>query len=126
MPIEDESLETMIAPLGSVISRVAQSVGIAQVSLDRSSIALASEIAKDPDLAAIGYQPTFYVIPEVVVELKINMHLSEVEEKGRSFLRLLVEPLNGRTKTAKSTAVDATSSLRFRIVPVPRELEKKK
>ena len=81
--------DVMAAPIGELIAAVGQGVADAQQALDRGSLAQILEIYSHADsdelklLQQIGYQPTFYALPETTGEIQV----SAVSRRRRPALR---------------------------------------
>jgi hypothetical protein len=133
--------DVLAAPLGEIISSVGAGVGEAQASLDAGSLALSlelysSEVGEDTDqlvelMRAIGYQPTFYSIPETIVKAKISLAISSQEvtttnpalgangQPKNKAVRLYASPNNASNTNRYNLNVAASTELEFKIVPVP-------
>lgn len=123
----DQLIDTLSAPLGDLIAEVGRSVAEAQRAMDAATIenvrALATASPGDPQalLRQIGYQPTWYQIPEVTAELTVALTLSgSGESKGASpRARMLAAPVDATYASRFNYELKAASSVKFRIVPVP-------
>ena len=111
--------EILVSPVAEMVSKLGEAVGIAQAKMDRASLAAQENLASEhPTLAKLGYQVTWYQMPEVVIEMKMTVHYerkSDEEKSGRFFLA----PYNAKYKNAFTYDVDGASTLKLRIVPVP-------
>lgn len=153
-PIQQFS-DLLSGPLGELIASIGRGVGEAQSALDEGSLqqtlALYSldnpqdDTTPDADTAdaasvtvtdnqrmlelirSIGYQPTFYVIPETEVEAKVSltMDLSNTQSaplrqtyQSRNY-RANVTPLNANNINQYNLNANAAATLKFKIVPVP-------
>ena len=88
-PISNFS-ELLSNPLGDLISSIGKGVGEAQAALDAGSLNATLDIYREDDaedrtpeeqrmvdlIREIGYQPTFYVIPETEVEAQVSLSMS--------------------------------------------------
>jgi hypothetical protein len=124
--IVSESLEDFIAALG-------RGIGTAQTELDRSSIETQRRIDEDPLLSQYGLQATWYQMPKTELELKIAFSLQQeshgvprrgtIEEpsgaKPMITRRVLVEPINVLYSNQFGFNVNAASTVKLTIVPVP-------
>lgn len=136
MPFDrpDQLLDALSAPIGDLIAEVGRSVAEAQQAMDAGTIenvrALAA--ASGPDdplllLRQIGYQPTWYQIPEVTAELTVALTVTgngEPASTGTSRgpaprMRLLAAPVDASYANRYSYELKAASTVKFRIVPVP-------
>jgi hypothetical protein len=115
--------DTLSAPLGRLIAAVGQGLAEAQQGLDESTIAtLKSLYGEDGNLlAAIDYQPTWYKIPEVEAELSIALSISgNIEKNGNATgIQLLAAPTDANFTNKYDYNVNASSTIRFKIVAVP-------
>jgi hypothetical protein len=110
--------EILIAPISRIIKEMGQSIGEAQKQLDQAAMQSQTELKqKFPELFELGYEVTWYQMPEVQVEMKVAVHL---EKKAASQPpRLYLAPFNAKYKNALSYSADGSSTLKLRIVPVP-------
>jgi len=135
--------EVMAAPLGNLISSIAEGVGEAQAALDAGSLKQTLEIysnAEDKDktlklLKEIGYRPTFYVLPETEVTTTVSMTISGrdvdisqiVDSKvpqskipiALRKLKSYVAPVNATNANKYNIDIHTATTLKFKIVPVP-------
>lgn len=74
--------DVMAAPIGEIIAAVGQGVAQAQEALDQGSLAKILAIYSEGDdaelrlLQEIGYQPTFYALPETIGEIQVALSIS--------------------------------------------------
>ncbi len=74
--------DVMAAPIGEIIAAVGQGVAQAQEALDQASLAKILAIYSEGDdaqlklLQEIGYQPTFYALPETTGEIQVALSIS--------------------------------------------------
>src|SRR6266404_5859281 len=120
MPDETIDLsEILVSPVAEMISKLGEAVGVAQASLDQASLNAQETLNSDhPDLAKLGYQVSWYQMPEVSIEMKMAIHYERKSEEDKS-PRIFLAPYNAKYKNAFTYAVDGASTLRLRIVPVP-------
>lgn len=152
MPGEISALmrEVLASPLGDVIASVGAGVAAAQEALDEASLAKTLEIYREGGdamlslMREIGYQPTFYALPETTGEVVVSLRLGDqttssqqtnivAPERARNLAHIPSALADRRTLPVKSyiTPVDASfanrysysaqasSRLTFKIVPVP-------
>ena len=133
MPNTSAFNEVLVAPLGDLIRQVSSAVGAAQVELDNAAMKAQQNLATNhPDLARVGYQVTWYNLPEVAVELKLAVHIEESNAPSpsgtssgagstlpRKKSRILATPFNAKYQNAFQYKADGSSLLKFRIVPIP-------
>ncbi len=118
--------------LGDLISSIGEGVGEAQAALDRGSLAKYLELYQQNDdevpdhilelLRSIGYQPTFYTIPETEVEAKIALSISAKtinHQTGGSKVRMYGMPSNPGNVNQFNAEVNSFATLKFKILPVP-------
>jgi hypothetical protein len=85
MPGEISALmrEVLASPLGDVIASVGAGVAAAQEALDEASLAKTLEIYREGGdemlalMREIGYQPTFYALPETTGEVVVSLKLGD-------------------------------------------------
>ncbi len=132
-------LEPLSSPIGDLIASVGKGVAQAQRDLDVAALETIDQIYNSSDKTAaalkeIGYQPTWYQIPEVTAELKLSMSI-EGEHKQPKPAAATAKPIAPFYKkpaiTARATPVDAnysnrfdykveaSSTISFKIVPIP-------
>ena len=132
--------ELLGSPLGELISSVGQGVGDAQAALDQGALQQTLEIydlSKDEDrteeelkllnlIRGMGYQPTFYTIPETEVEAQISLSLDLKSEQsgpvaGYALSKYAINatPLNAGNVNRYGLQSNAMAKLKFKIVPVP-------
>lgn len=109
----------LVSPIHNMIEEVAKGIAQAQTELDRAAMESQKKLEEDfPELADIGYQVTWYQIPEAEVELKVAVHY-EIEEETENKKGFFLSPFNAKYKNNYSYAADGASSLKLRFVPVP-------
>ena len=87
------------------------------------SNALASQNALPTELRDLGYEPTWYQIPEAQVELKMAVHYERSQPTGP--VRVWATPFNAKYRNALNYTADGSSALTLRIVPVPPHVPNK-
>ncbi|MCB1735346.1 MAG: PASTA domain-containing protein [Gammaproteobacteria bacterium] len=125
-------MDSLSAPLGDLISEVGRGVADAQAAMDSQTIARMKEIVAGGDelmaaLRSIGYQPTWYQIPEATAKLSIALTISGEAQSsvqgasggGIGRLRLNAAPVNADYSNKFNYQVQAASEIQFKIVPVP-------
>lgn len=132
--------ELLGGPLGELISSVGQGVGDAQAALDQGALQQTLEIydlSKDEFrteeelrlvnlIREMGYQPTFYAIPETEVEAQISLSLDLKSEQSSpiggyalSKYKINATPLNAGNVNRFGLQSNAMAKLKFKIVAVP-------
>lgn len=135
-PVVDLLSDGLASPLGEVIAAVGRGVAEAQAALDAASLKATLDIyGEDGDpgtalLREIGYQPTFYVLPETTCEVQVSMRIGGTGGPDGSAGGTAINGAVGRARTYV-TPVDAgfqqrygfqaqaAAKLTFKIVPVP-------
>lgn len=107
--------EILITPVASMIRELSQSVADAQRQLDAA--ALTNQNALPAALRELGYEPTWYQIPEAEIELKMAVHYEQ--RNGAGPVRVWATPFNAKYRNSLSYTADGSSTLKLRIVPVP-------
>ena len=132
--------ELLGGPLGELISSVGQGVGDAQAALDQGALQQTLDIydlSKDEErteeelkllslIREMGYQPTFYTIPETEVEAQISLSLDLKSEQSSpvggyalSKYKINATPLNAGNVNRFGLQSNAMAKLKFKIIPVP-------
>ncbi len=112
--------EILVVPLTQMIQNIGQGVAEAQRALDTSAMESQNTLQNNyPALAQIGYQVTWYQMPEVTVELKVAVHYEKTGEENNKKVGLFLSPFNAKYKNAFTYDAAGTSTLKLRIVPVP-------
>ncbi|MFT4252393.1 MAG: hypothetical protein QM608_07905 [Caulobacter sp.] len=128
--------ESLATPLGEVIAAVGRGVAEAQAALDQGSLNASLAIYEaDGDeglemLRSIGYQPTFYVLPETTCEVQVSMRIGgtggadgSAGTTGRSGAigqaRTYVTPVDAAFQQRYGFQASGAAKLTFKIVPVP-------
>ncbi|MCA9697096.1 MAG: PASTA domain-containing protein [Myxococcales bacterium] len=126
------ALDTMAAPLGELIAAVGRGMADAQRSLDAATIETIQALARaDPSskngeergltmLRQMGYQPTWYRIPELDAEITASLSVSKAESvSATSPLRLYLSPVDASYSNRYDYNLEAATVIRFKVVPVP-------
>lgn len=123
MPKEINYHEVLISPLTTFISEVGKSIAEAQQVLDSHSLELQKSIESsvaNKELSDLGYQATWYQIPEVQVELKMTVYYEENESSEVNKKKLFFAPFNAKYQNNFNYKSEGSSSVKLRIVPVPQ------
>lgn len=128
----DQLLDALSAPLGDLIAEVGRGVAEAQQALDARTIETVRALAEaagpeDPLslLRQIGYQPTWYQIPEATAEITVALTIAgSGSSEGKATSggrrpRIFAAPVDAAYANRYSYELKAASTLRFRVVPVP-------
>jgi hypothetical protein len=140
--------ELLSAPLGELISSIGHGVGEAQAALDAGSLQQTLDIYREDVLRnddeknlvklmrEIGYQPTFYTLPETEVDAQVmltfacdnnansNSSLNAASLSGSSLSnlsrnRIYALPANANNTNKYNINLQACAKIKFKIVPVP-------
>lgn len=137
----DQFSELLSNPLGDLISSIGRGVGEAQAALDAGSLAQTLEMYKEDDsrspeekriievMREIGYQPTFYTIPETECEAQVSISLgisgnepsSPIQLGYSNRIKMYATPLNAGNINRYNLNANASAKLKFKIVPVPTD-----
>lgn len=118
MPTDVNPNEILISPLASMVRELSASVAAAQRELDAAALQSQTQLATEhPDLQALGYQVTWYQIPEAQVEMRMTVHFEQ--KTANAPPRLYVAPFNTKYRNTQGFTADGSSTLKLRIVPVP-------
>lgn len=128
--------DALAAPLGDLIAAVGRGLADAQRSLDMSTIETIKALHAGDDenlhlLRRLGYQPTWYRIPELSAEMTVSLTIAGAtvtrgiaEEQaaapsGPGRIRLYVAPMDASYTNRYDFDLQAASVIKFRVVPVP-------
>lgn len=120
-------LDALSVPLGDLIAQVGRGVADAQRALDAASIAALRDIYESDEelfreLQRIGYRPTWYHIPEAEGEIQVALSVAgdtSTSAAGAPRVKLYAAPLDAGYTSRFSFNLEASSTVKFRIVPVP-------
>ncbi|MDA3904791.1 MAG: PASTA domain-containing protein [Bacteroidales bacterium] len=142
----DQFSELLSNPLGDLISSIGRGVGEAQAALDSGSLEQSLEIYRvvknDSKLSEeenkriketkkllreIGYQPTFYVLPETEVEAQVSLSLTINASQSQNLLqqgfkarhKIMATPINAGNINRYNLGAQASAKIKFKLVPVP-------
>lgn len=128
--------DSLATPLGEVIAAVGRGVAEAQAALDHASLAATLAMYEtDGDegvqaLRAIGYRPTFYVLPETTCEVQVSMHVGGTGGADGSAgganrpgaigqARTYVTPVDAAFQQRYAFQANGAAKLSFKILAVP-------
>ncbi len=112
--------EILVAPVAAMIKQVGLAVAEAQKQLDAAALQTQTNIREsDPELAKIGYQVTWFQMPEVQVELKVAVHYEESGEGTKKTRGIFLSPFNAKYKNSFAYDSQGSSTLKLRFVPIP-------
>lgn len=131
----DKLTEALTAPLGDLISSVANGVAQAQRALDMQTLQTFKDIYASSDglqkeLQRIGYQPTWYKIPEVNAEIVMTLTIGEREsvdsiqqlqtaQRRPGEIKLFAAPVDAHYANRYGYDIQGASTLKFKVVAVP-------
>ena len=99
--------DVVASPLGDVIASVGEGVAAAQQALDEASLARTLEIYREGGsdavalLRQVGYQPTFYALPDTSCEVVVSLQIAGGDSQGGS---TGTAPASGRPATPAAPA----------------------
>jgi len=121
--------DALSAPLGEFISSVGKGVAEAQQALDIKTVETFRKIYGDSDdkflkiLRDLGYQPTWYKIPEVEAKVAVSLNISGKSggesAGGAENIRMYATPMDAGYANKYDYNLKAASRLTFKIVSVP-------
>ncbi|MFG1605020.1 hypothetical protein [Actinoplanes sp. NPDC049265] len=112
--------ELLSVPLEQLLSALGRGIGEAQSALDRHSIEIQQMIDDDPVLGQYGLTATWYQIPSTELDLRIAVAVEQPPETGGPAVpRIWAQPVNARYANQFGYDVQASSSVRLTVVPVP-------
>lgn len=138
-----EITHALSAPLGELIAAVGRGVAEAQWALDMHTVETFKAVYGGDDatfdaLRQLGYQPTWFRIPEVAAEIYVTLSASGEERSGATTtaaateqdvaaqgdtapgrIQLYATPVDASFSNTYDYQLRACSQLKFRIVPVP-------
>ena len=134
-PSFNDLSDALSAPVGDLIASIGKNMADAQQALDSATIENFKSVYESGDatyeaLRKIGYQPTWYQIPEVNAEVNIALTVSGTSEesgkkgqlpsmKGRNSIRLYATPVDATFTNKYGFDYTASSKVSFKVVPIP-------
>lgn len=121
----DEYIETpdeFFADLSDIIINLGEGIAQAQHRLDLNSIETQKKINDDEELRNAGLMATWYTIPEVTFNLKMDYAVVEENTSTgslKSSKRILVSPMNAQYQNYFKVNQSMQSELNVKFVPVP-------
>lgn len=122
----DESLVTLAAPLGELIAAVGRGLGEAQRALDQSTIDSVKALYTSNEanlewMRRMGYQPSWYRIPELDAEITASLSVSRraksVGVPGQ--LQMYMSPVDPTYANSYDYDLQAATVIKFKVVAVP-------
>ncbi len=132
-----EMADSLSAPLEDLIAAVGRGVAQAQRAMDMQTMETFKTIYGtegsdvDKELRQVGYQPTWYKIPEAEAEITISLSISgemapsgggeqqSAAPQGQGRIKLYAAPVDANYTNRYNFDLKAASRVKFRIVPVP-------
>ncbi len=125
--------DALSAPLGDLIAAVGRGMAEAQQSLDLGTLETFKAIYKGgtevyEELRQLGYQPTWYKIPELNAEISVSLTASRSQLTQQSSaasegqngpIKLYAAPMDANYQNKYDYDLKAASVVKFRILPVP-------
>ena len=116
--------DVLIRPLAEVLSQVGKGVADAQRAMDMNSIATQVMLENDPVLRELALEAPWYHMPEVNLELKMNLSMqSEKSIKNNKVvlrkMRMYAAPQNASYQNSFKADAEGASQIRARIVSIP-------
>jgi len=110
--------------LTKILTEIGSGIAGAQHQMDLSSLDIQNRILEDEELAATGFNATWYTIPEVNFTLRMEYTVAEETTTSNSGLssttrKMYISPSNARYNNIFKSSQSGASSLDLRIVPVP-------
>jgi hypothetical protein len=123
-------LDALSVPVGELIASVGRGIAEAQREMDAATIGALQQIYGTHEglfleLQRIGYRPTWYHIPEAEGEIQVALTVTGQESTdsgasaGASKIKLYAAPVDAGYASRFGFSLQASSRLKFRIVPVP-------
>ncbi len=122
-------MEPLSSPVSDMIASIGEGLARAQIELDKAALQTIERIYYEPGgaseaLREIGYQPTWYQIPEMTAELKMAMTIegerTPSTTRRRAFApRILGAPVDANYSNKFNYKVEGSSTINFKIVPIP-------
>jgi hypothetical protein len=99
-----------------MIREMCKAIADAQRELDAAALETQRTLKNDcKELHDIGYQVTWYQIPEATMELKVAVHFERSGAKSKIF----VSPFNASYQNQFKFTADGSSNIKLRVVPIP-------
>lgn len=129
-----DTSETLATPLGDLIAAIGRGLAEAQQSLDLATIETLKAVmgGKSGDLEMLrrlGYQPTWYRIPELNAELTLSLSVTGTStttesvagqtDAGPGRIRVYASTMDANYTNRYDYDLNAASVIKFRIVAVP-------
>ena len=120
--VEDPTSE-FYTSLPEVLTELGKGIGQAQRELDLYAIDVQNTILKDKQLADYGLNATWYTMPEICFDLKMEYSITEIrKEEGEKLIRkLYIMPSNAKYESMfqLNRKEESALSIKFRPTPPP-------
>jgi hypothetical protein len=128
------AVETFSAPIEDLIVALGQGLAQAQQALDQNSIQTQETIDSDPVLSQYGLQATWYQFPNVNLQLKMSLTMTQDQPNTTSSsavkaavspvavtgpLRIIAQPISASFQSQFNYDASAATQVNVTIVPVP-------
>jgi len=118
------AVETFSAPIEQLVIALGAGLAQAQFALDQNSIQTQEKIDSDPLMSQYGLQATWYQMPNVQMQLKMALAITQDQNPApgpvfRPGLRLIAQPLSAAFQTHFSYDAQAATQIDLTIAPVP-------
>lgn len=122
-PSVDELLAAASVPFGDLIASIGGGIAEAQEALDQSTLDRVLALLDGDDertalLRTLGWRPTWYHIPEAEANIQLTLSIDGTAS-GTTRPKLRVTPVNARNSSRYGFDLQLSSSMRFKIVPIP-------
>ena len=129
MPVDPlaNAVETLAAPIESLIIALGQGLAQAQRALDQNSIQTQEAIDANPVLSQYGLQATWYQFPSVNMQLKLSLSIAQDQSPSTAVagpaaagpIRLVAQPLSASFQNHFNYDAQAATQINLTMVPVP-------
>ena len=125
MSTKDLISDVIAAPLGDVVAQLGLGVAQAQYAIDANTIANLKALYSSSDdaakeLSALGYRPTWYVIPEAKAEVNLALSITQSRsQEGKTQTELSGTTIDASYKNQFDFNIEASSKLSLTFVPIP-------
>ena len=120
----DPNIGDVYSDISGILANIGEGLANAQLQLDVGALRMQKEILNDSELSSYGLTATWYVMPEVEFDLKMEIEMSyEKTEEGAISptrpIRLLARVPDTKYNSLYKTSSTQETSLRVKFVPVP-------
>ena len=120
----DPNIGDVYSDISGILANIGEGLANAQLQLDMGALRMQKEILNDSELSGYGLTATWYVMPEVEFDLKMEIEMSyEKTEEGTINqmrpVKLLARVPDTKYNSLYKTSSTQETSLRVKFVPVP-------